>query len=171
MSTPQNQVFVGTTQTNVLTVNTPGPQGPTGPLGNPGPTGPAGGPTGPTGPSGESLPPVFSNTLSASVPSGNSDSFAPFGYVPGTTDYLLLTPTDDSSTLLGLSAFGITAQVSLVICNASATDTLTFESSSSSTSANSFICPQNMNYVLQPYAAMLCIYTPGFGWVLCVGNS
>lgn len=171
MSTPQNQVFLGTTQTNVLTVNSPGPQGPTGPLGNPGPTGPAGGPTGPTGPSGESLPPVFNNAVSAAVPSGNSDSFSPFDYVAGTTDYLLLTPTDNTSTLLGLSAFGITEQISLVIWNASVTNTLTFESSSSSTAANSFICPQNMSFVLQPYAAMLMLYTPGFGWVLCVGNS
>lgn len=31
MSTPANQVFVGTTQTNVVTVTSPGVQGPPGP--------------------------------------------------------------------------------------------------------------------------------------------
>ena len=42
MSTPQNQVFLGSTLTNVVTVVSPGPQGPTGPIGTTGPTGPTG---------------------------------------------------------------------------------------------------------------------------------
>ena len=100
MSTPATQVFIGTTQTDVITVQTPGPQGPTGPLGNPGPTGPFGGPTGPTGPAPTGIAPVYDSQVIATLPSGLTDNYSPFGYVPGVTDCLILTPTDATSTSL-----------------------------------------------------------------------
>jgi hypothetical protein len=164
MSTPQSQVFIGTTQTNVITVNTPGPQGPTGPLGNPGPTGPGGGPTGPTGPSGASLAPTYGNQLFAAVPSGNSDSFSPFGYVPGTTDMLIVMPTDDTSTLLGLAASGVPNGFSLVMFNASPSIDMMIESSSSSTPANQFVCAENSTVLLEAYSKVILVYLTGYGW-------
>jgi hypothetical protein len=164
MSTPQNQVFVGTTQTNVITVNSPGPQGPTGPLGNPGPTGPAGGPTGPTGPPNLPGPPEFTDQISANVPSGTTDSFSPFGYIPGTTNGLILTPTDDTSSLAGLAASGVPNGFSLLIANTSAALTLTLLSQASSTPANQFINPNNAALVLPPLGAVLLVYLAGNGW-------
>lgn len=164
MSTPQNQVFLGTTQTNVITVNSPGPQGPTGPLGNPGPTGPANGPTGPTGPPNIPGPPEFTDQLSAVVPSGASDSFSPFGYIPGTTNALLLTPTDNTSTLLGLASTGAPDGFSIIIVNPSATFTLTLLSESSSTPANQFVNGGNASLVIPVLGAALFVYLTGIGW-------
>jgi len=164
MSTPQNQVFLGTTQTNVITVNTPGPQGPTGPLGNPGPTGPASGPTGPTGPTGASQAPVYSNTLVATLPSGDSDNFSPFGYVPGVTDFLILMPTDDTSTLLGLAAGGVPNGFSLVMFNGTPSIDMKIESSASSTPANQLVCAENSTALLEGYAKVILVYLTGVGW-------
>ena len=164
MSTPQAQIFIGTTQTNVLTVNTPGPQGPTGPLGNPGPTGPFGGPTGPTGPSGASVAPVYGNQVSATLPSGDTDNFSPFDYVPGVTDMLIVTPTDDTSTLLGLAATGVPNGFSLVMFNASSSIDMMIESSSSTTPANQFVCAENSTVALEAYSKVILIYLTGIGW-------
>ncbi len=163
MSTPQNQVFLGTTQTNVITVNSPGPQGPTGPLGNPGPTGPANGPTGPTGPGNVPGPPEFTNQITASVPSGTTDSFSPFGYVGGTTNLGVFTPTDDTSTLAGLSAFNVPNGFSFLIVNPSGF-TLTFLHQSSASAANQFNCPDGDTSVLPGWGAVILVYITGHGW-------
>lgn len=158
MSTPQNQVFLGTTQTNVLTVNSPGPQGPTGPMGNPGPTGPNNGPTGPTGPPGEGLAPVFNQSITASLPSGISDSFSPFGYEGGTTNVLILTGTDTTTALAGISAFGVPAGYTLVVWNDSTTLPITLLNQSSGTPANTFACVGNETQVIPPLGRVILIY-------------
>jgi hypothetical protein len=162
MSTPQNQVFVGTNQTNVITVNTPGPQGPTGPMGNPGVTGPAGGPTGPTGPSGY----LANIELAATLPAGDSDNFSPFNYIPGTTNALILTPAADSSTLLGLAAAGTPNGFTLLILNASAVYSFKIESQSSITPANQFVTANNATVVLAPYFEITLTYYTGYGWAV-----
>lgn len=164
MSTPATQVFVGTTQTNVVTVQTPGPQGPTGPLGNNGPTGPAGGPTGPTGPFAPPAPPAFNNVVAATIPSGTNDNFSPFGYVPGVTNLLRLTPTDVTSTIIGLSAAGIATGFSMLLVNASATTAISLLSQASGTAANNFVGQFGSNQFLPPLAQTIIVYVVGLGW-------
>jgi hypothetical protein len=165
MSTCETQVFIPTNQCDVIEVCTPGPQGPTGPMGNPGPTGPGSGATGPTGPPGPSSAPVFNVSLAVNVPSGNSDSFSPFGYVGGTTNAMLLTPTDGTSTLLGISAVGVTSGFTLFIWNASATVNLTFANQASSTPTNTFACSGNTNFVLPPFGSVSLVYLGG-QWIV-----
>jgi len=164
MSTPQNQVFVGTTQTNVITVNSPGPQGPTGPLGNPGPTGPGGGATGPTGPPGEALAPIYNQSVDAALPSGISDNFSPFGYVDGTTNMLELVPTDDTSTLAGISAIGVPNGYTLIIINLSPTFGIEFLHQSSGTPANQFNCPGGSEAGIDVFGTTILVYVTGQGW-------
>ncbi len=166
MSTPDTQVFVGTTQTNVVTVATPGPQGPTGPLGNPGPTGPFGGPTGPTGPYAPFSPPAFTDQVIAVLPPGITDNYAPFGYVPGATDCLALTPTNATSTLAGISAIGITSGFSLLLINTSTTTPITLLSSQSSTPlVNELNFANNTNVIMPPLAQTILTWILGIGWM------
>jgi len=166
MSTCDTQVLVSNTQCNVIEVCTPGPQGPTGPMGNPGPTGPLGGPTGPTGPPGSSSAgSLFNNVITANVPSGNSDSFSPFGYVGGTTNALYLTPTDSTSTLLGLSSLGVPLGFALFIWNQSPTIYLTINNQASGTPANQFACAGNSNVALPPFAHAIIVYV-GTQWAV-----
>jgi hypothetical protein len=167
MSTCETQVFVSNTQCDVIEVCTPGPQGPTGPMGNSGPTGPigpGGGATGPTGPAGPSSTPVFNVVISANVPSGNSDSFSPFGYAGGVTNALLLSPLDGTSTLLGLSSLGVPNGFTLLAVNVSTTLSVAFMSQDSSTVANQFNCPGNFESVLAPLGAVILVYITGQGW-------
>jgi hypothetical protein len=170
MSTPATQVFTGTIQTNVVTVQTPGPQGPTGPLGNPGPTGPASGPTGPTGPLAPPGPPAFTQPVTASVPTGTTDSFAPFLYVPGVTNALLLSPHDATSTLAGLSAFGVLQGFSILLVNTSTTTPIQILSQASSTAANDFVGLSNSNQNLPPLSQTIATYVTGFGWMLSASS-
>jgi hypothetical protein len=170
MSTPATQVFVGTTQTNVIEVQTPGPQGPMGPMGNPGPPGPAGGPPGPPGPAGIPSPPAFAVQVTAVIPSGIQDSFSPFGYVGGTTNALLLTPTDATSGLRGLSAFGVTPGYTIIIVNQSLTFPITILPAASSTPANNFFTPNSEIVSLAPNTITQLIYVTGDGWAL-TGSS
>ena len=163
MSTPETQVFVSNTQTNVVTVQTPGPQGPTGPLGNPGPTGPASGPTGPTGPVGPSAAPVFDNPLSAALAGGNNDDFSPFGYIPGFTNCLILTPVSGSA-LLGLASSGAPQGFTLLLMNASATIPFTIPSQSSDTAANTFFNSNNATITVPPLMVLQVVYLVGDGW-------
>jgi hypothetical protein len=167
MSTCETQVFVSNTECNVIEVVTAGPQGPTGPIGNPGitgPTGPGGGATGPTGPPGSSAAPVYGAQISANVPSGNTDSFSPFGYTGGTTNGLLLNPLDSTSTLLGLSSSGVPNGYTLLMVNESATLLVAFQSQSSSITSSQFNCPGNFEYALAPLASVIVVYVAGQGW-------
>lgn len=170
MSTPATQVFVGTTQTNVVTVQTPGPQGPTGPLGNAGPTGPASGPTGPTGPLAPPGPPAFTVPVTATVPPGVTDSFAPFLYVAGVTNALLLSPHDPTSTLAGLNAIGVFTGFSILLVNTSTTTSIGILSQASSTAANNFIGLANSNQNLPPLSETVAVYVTGLGWMLSASN-
>ncbi len=164
MSTPATQVFTGTTQTNVVTVATPGPQGPTGPLGNPGPTGPFGGPTGPTGPPIPPSPPSFTNQVTATLPTGISDNYSPFSYVPGLTDCLILTATDATSTLAGISAIGVPNGFLLLLVNVSPTIPITILSQQSYIATNQFICAFNASIKIEPLDKTIITYITGFGW-------
>ena len=174
MSCPSD-VIVTEIGCNVITVATPGPQGPTGPMGNPGVTGPTGaaaGPTGPTGAPGPSSAPIYNNEIAATVPSGDTDNFSPFGYVPGTTNVLVLTPTDDTSTLQGLSATGTPNGFSLLMLNVSETIPMSLLSQSSGTPANQFANSYNAPLVLPPLGATLLVYFTGYGWqIVDVGGE
>jgi hypothetical protein len=171
VSTPATQVFTGTTQTNVVTVQTPGPQGPTGPLGNAGPTGPASGPTGPTGPLAPPGPPAFTSPITATVPTGTTDSFAPFGYVAGATNALLLGPADATSTLSGLSALGVIQGFSILLVNTSATLPIAILSQASGTPANDFVGLNNSNQNLPPLSQTQAVYVTGLGWMLSASST
>lgn len=164
MSTCETQVLTSATDCNVIEVVTAGPQGPTGPIGNPGPTGPFGGPTGPAGPTGPSTVPAFDNEISANLPSGNQDNFSPFGYVPGFTNAMALTPTDGTSTLLGIAAAGVQNGFTLLLRNPSMTIPWKIVSGSSSTAANTFINPNNATIVVPPLYQIEFVYFTGIGW-------
>lgn len=172
MSTCETQVLVSNTQCNVIEVCTPGPQGPTGPMGNPGPTGPFGGPTGPTGPAGPTSIPIFSNQIFATVPSGVTDNYSPFGYQPGITNALILTPTNSTSTLAGLSAIGVQTGFQLLLVNISASVGLTLLSQQSSTPlVNDFSFTNNGNTIVAPGTQVLLTWLSGFGWGAGVVSS
>ena len=158
MSTCETQVLISSTQCNVIEVCTPGPQGPTGPLGNPGPTGPAGGPTGPTGPPNIPGPPEFTVILPATIPSGINDSFSPFGYVGGSTNALLLTGTDYTSGLAGISAFNVPAGFTLVLWNASTTLPITLLNQASASAPNEFSCSNNGTQIIPPLGRVMLTY-------------
>ena len=158
MSTCETQVLISSTQCNVIEVCTPGPQGPTGPMGNPGPTGPFAGPTGPTGPPNTPGPPEFTVILPATIPSGINDSFSPFGYVGGSTNALVLTGTDYTSALAGLSAFNVPAGFTLVIWNASTTLPITLLNQASASSPNEFSCSNNDTQIIPPLGRVMLTY-------------
>jgi hypothetical protein len=162
----QPQVTISNTQCDVIEVCSPGPQGPTGPIGQPGPTGPSGtGPTGPTGPAGPGggggggL--LFNQQVTATVPSGATDSYSPVGYVGGTTNCLILTPTDYTSALAGLDSTNVPNGYPLAILNASPTFRLQFINQSSGIPANNFLCPNSGNAVLSPQSTVILIYIGG----------
>jgi hypothetical protein len=133
----------------------PGVTGPTGP-GITGPTGPAGGATGPTGPQGPGS--AFNSQVTATLASGVTDNYSPAGYTGGTTNCLILTPTDGTSTLAGLSASGVTSGYQLIIWNASSTIAFTFENQASGTPANQFACPGAGSVSLGPFTKVLAVY-------------
>ncbi len=141
-----------------------GPTGPTGPtgIGAIGPTGPTGttaGPTGPPGPPGSLL---FNQQVIATVPAGTSNDYAPSGYVSGTTNCLILTPTDGTSALSGLVATGVPNGYALVVFNASDTVALTFlNEAGGSAAANQFACPNGVSASLDPSDKTILVYLSG----------
>jgi len=144
-----------------------GPTGPTGPtgVGAIGPTGPTGTNAGPTGPTGPVSSFIFNQQVTATLPSGDSDNYAPTGYVPGTTNCLILTPTDGTSALDGLVATGVPNGFPMLIWNASSTISMTFNDENSSTPANQFVCPGAAPATLLPFAKVLVTYLGG-QWTL-----
>ena len=146
-----------------------GAAGPTGPAGSgpTGPTGPAGnnGATGPTGPAGGGGSSLYNSQVTATVASGNTDNYAPASYTGGTTNCLILTPTDSTSTLLGLSASGVPNGFPLIIYNASSTVALAFQNQNSSTPANQFACPLGGSFALDPQSKILLVYI-GSQWTM-----
>ena len=103
--------------------------------------------------------------MTATVPSGVTDNYAPAGYVPGTTNVLILTPTDATSILSGLVASGVVNGFSLFIWNASATLSLRFNNKASGTPANTFACPGAGVVTLLPFDKVLLLYIGG-QWTL-----
>jgi hypothetical protein len=107
----------------------------------------------------------FNRPVTATVPSGVTDNYAPVGYAPGTTNMLILTPTDGTSTLSGLVSAGAVNGFSLLIWNASATLPLKFNNQASGTPANTFACPGAGVVSLPPFAKVLLVYIGG-QWTL-----
>ncbi len=142
MSTPATQVFVSSNPINVVQVATPGPQGIQGPQGNAGPQGSI----------------FFGNRISAMVPSGVTDNFSPGAYIPGTTNCLILTPTDSTSALSGLVATGLISGFTLIIWNASPTVSMSFLNQASSVPANQFACPGAGTVSLAPFSKTILVY-------------
>jgi hypothetical protein len=139
------QVMVGYCGDGGIGVSYPGPTGPAGP------TGPyIAGPTGPTGPSPTNLVGVV-----ASVPLTVND-YAPTGYVAGSTDRLILTPTSSGSTITGLLAAPDGWQI--LIYNPSTLYSITFSNLSGSISTNQFACPGGVSAVLGPQYAVMIAY-------------
>jgi hypothetical protein len=150
-----------------------GPAGPTGPMGvgARGPTGPTGTNAGPTGPTGPIAPFIFNSQVTATVPSGTSDNYAPSGYVPGSTNCLILTPTDGTSALSGLDATGVPNGYTLVLWNSSSTIALTLNSEASATVANQFVCPAGQNSYIATLDKVILIYLSGEWIVGPVGTA
>ncbi len=144
-----------------------GPAGPTGPtgVGAIGPTGPTGTNAGPTGPTGPVSSFLFNQQVIATVPSGETDNFSPSGYVAGTTNCLILTPVDGTSTLDGLDATGVPNGYAMIAWNASSTISITFNDEASSIPANQFVCPGAVPATLAPFAKVLLTYLGG-QWTL-----
>ena len=138
----------------VSVFGTTGPSGPTGSV-IPfiGPTGPTGfGPTGPTGPPGSVGVSSVTATVATSV-----NNFAPSGYVPGQTTRLILTPASGGATITGLLAAPDGWEVDII--NASTTDYLEFSNqSSSSLTANQFVCPGGNPTIVGTSAAAIIKY-------------
>lgn len=150
-----------------------GPTGPTGTAGTAGPTGPSGGPQGPTGPTGPSTgatgPTGPAGPALASVsaaPATSQNNYSPTGYVAGTTNRLLLTPSA-AVTITGLVASGVPDNWTVLIFNASTTQTVTFANlSGSSTTANQFACPQGVAASLGPQTGVNIHYVSSLDyWV------
>jgi len=109
---------------------------------------------------------AFSSQVIATLASGVSDNYAPAGYVPGTTNCLILTPTDATSALAGLVATGIANGYPLLIRNASDTVAMTFfYEAGSSAPANQFSCPNNGSVSLDPSSNVMVVYLGG-QWTL-----
>jgi hypothetical protein len=139
--------------------------GPTGPTGA-GPTGPTGasitGATGPTGPAGSGALASVSAAMGTSV-----NDYAPAGYVGGTTNRILITPTSGGSTCTGLNASGVPDGWQAVLYNTSATISITFSNASgSSSSANQFLCPGAAAAILGPQTSVLVQYVAALtAWI------
>lgn len=100
--------------------------------------------------------PTFANSVSAAI-SSSQNNYSPAGYVAGTTNRLLLTPSA-AVNLSGLVA-SPTDGYAVVIYNVSATNSITFLNQSGlSSAANQFLCPGVGSAVLGPQAAALLIY-------------
>jgi hypothetical protein len=91
-------------------------------------------------------PPLAS--VSANVPTGPENDYAPAGYVAGTTNRLLLTAAAGGSTLTGLVA--APDGWSILVRNMSETDTITLEHLTGSASANQFSLPAASSFVIVP---------------------
>lgn len=85
-------------------------------------------------------------SVSAMVPTGTTDNFAPQGAVPGFTSRFLLTPTDATSTLAGLVAAGDGWMIEII--NPSTTLSLTLLNNASLKAGNSFVLPTGNQVVI-----------------------
>lgn len=99
---------------------------------------------------------IYNVSISATLASGNTDSFAPTGYVAGVTNRLRLTPNAAGSTLLGLLA--ATDGWSILLVNLSLTVPIIISNQASGTSANQFRCPNYTGFSIAPGAAKLLFY-------------
>jgi hypothetical protein len=90
-------------------------------------------------------------TLAAS-----QDNLNPAGYVPGVTSRIIMTPASGGSAVLGLLA--APDKTSILIVNASATDSITFPYHGSSTSANQFSTQNAGTQTIEPLANAIISY-------------
>lgn len=105
------------------------------------------------------------SSISAVMSAGSQDygSAPPAGYIPGTTNQMLLTAdSGGTSTLNGLLAPGVN-NFSVFIFNASVIANITFGSEAAGTSTNQFVCPGGV--ALLPNTGATVIYVNGFGWI------
>jgi hypothetical protein len=86
--------------------------------------------------------------------------------VPGVTDALILTPTDGTSTLLGLAGVGAPNGFTILILNASSSIPFNIESQSSTTAANQFVTANNATVVVPPFFEGTLTYFTGYGWAV-----
>ena len=100
--------------------------------------------------------PLLATSVSATL-STSHNNYAPTGYVAGTTNRLRLTAAAGGSSLTGLGAAG--DGFSLLVCNESSTDIITFAHlSSSSLAANRFACANAVDADLMPLACAMLVY-------------
>jgi hypothetical protein len=158
-------VTVQITACNVIEICTPGPQGIQGPQGIPGPPGPPGPGPGPT--PGTNSGNYYGTQSSANMLAGNNDYGATpiFGYQPGITNALILTPNPLGSNLLGILNPGVNGWA-LVIENASTTADIILENQAAASSADSFTTPLGVPWVIQPQGSVYIVYINGIGWVI-----
>jgi hypothetical protein len=96
------------------------------------------GPTGPTGASGGGGSGAL-HSISVTIASGTTDWGAspPSGWVTNTTNRVLVTPTDDTSTLIGMPACNDGFQVRVIVVSSSLS--VDYENASAGTPANNFL--------------------------------
>jgi len=109
---------------------------------------------------------LFNQSVTATVPTGTTDSYDPTGYVGGTTNRLILTPTDSTSTLAGLLSSGVADGFAVQIYNPSSTLSLTFLHQSSLATNDQFNCVNGEPVVLEPFDTTIACYIAGSGWTL-----
>ena len=95
------------------------------------------------------------------------NNYSPAGYVGGTTNRLLITPTSGGSTCTGLSASGVPDGWEVVLYNVSATIQITFPNASgSSSAANQFLCPGAGAVVLDVQTGVIIQYVAALtAWI------
>jgi hypothetical protein len=107
---------------------------------------------------------VWGTSISAAPAAGPTANYAPTGYVAGTTNRLLLTPSA-AATISGLLSPGVDG-FSVVIVNLSATYAITFtHQDSGSLAANRFQLAGAVSSALGTTASALAIWVSGTGWV------
>lgn len=100
------------------------------------------------------------NSLSASL-SGTVNDLGRStitNYLSGSTNRLVITPAVGGITLTGIDASGCSDGFSLLLVNASSTDSIFINHQATSVSSNQFTCPSGSQYTLLPLAANRLIY-------------
>jgi hypothetical protein len=163
-------VTVQITACNVIEIWTPGPQGIQGPQGIPGPQGPPGPGPGP-GPTPSGAGNYYGSLLGASMMAGNNDYGATpiYGYLPGVTNNLQLTPNSVSgSNLVGILNPGVGGWA-LVISNVSTTMDITILNQAAASPGDQFNTPLGVPWVIQPQQSVYIVYVNGIGWIIVYG--
>ena len=86
----------------------------------------------------------------------SQDDLNPSGYVPGVTTRIIMTPASGGSAVLGLLA--APDKTSILIVNASATDSITFPYHGSDTATNQFSTQNAGTQTIEPLAAAIISY-------------